>query len=72
MLVVAGSSLTVMSGLRFVRHNHRFGRPVIIINRGVTRGDEFASLKLDAGCSATLEALATALLSDEAPVPRSA
>src|SRR5215211_8107107 len=34
-LVVLGSSLTVMSGLRFVRHNAKQQRPVVIINRGV-------------------------------------
>ena len=60
-LVVLGSSLTVMSGLRFVRHNWKLGRPVVIINRGPTRGDEFATLKVDAGCSETLTALAAAL-----------
>ncbi len=57
MLVVAGSSLTVMSGLRFVRHNAKQGKPVIILNRGATRGDPLATLKLDAGCSETLTAL---------------
>ena len=44
-----GSSLTVMSGLRFVRHNAKQRRPVVIINRGATRGDELASLKIDGG-----------------------
>jgi len=57
-LVVLGSSLTVMSGLRFVRHCAKHGRPVVIINRGPTRGDDLATLKLDAGCSETLAALA--------------
>lgn len=60
-LLVLGSSLTVQSGLRFVRRTHRAGRPVAIVNRGPTRGDEFAAVKLDAGCSQTLAALATAL-----------
>ena len=60
-LVVLGSSLTVMSGLRFVRHNHRYDRPVVIINRGPTRGDEFATLKLEAGCSEAVGGLAAAL-----------
>jgi NAD-dependent SIR2 family protein deacetylase len=60
-LVVVGSSLTVMSGLRFVRHHVKRGRPVVIINRGSTRGDERASVKLDAGCSETLTALLAAL-----------
>jgi NAD-dependent SIR2 family protein deacetylase len=60
-LVVVGSSLTVMSGLRFVRHNAKHGRPVVIINRGPTRGDELADIKIDAGCSETLTALAADL-----------
>ena len=56
-LVVVGSSLTVMSGLRFVRHQRKKDRPVVIVNRGQTRGDEFATVKLEAGCSETLQAL---------------
>src|SRR5699024_7857249 len=60
-LVVVGSSLTVMSGLRFVRHQVKRGRPVVIINRGPTRGDDLASVKLDAGCSETLIALSMTL-----------
>jgi hypothetical protein len=40
--------------LRFVRHNAKQRRPVVIINRGETRGDELASLKIDHGCSETL------------------
>ncbi len=61
-LVVLGSSLTVMSGFRFVRHNAKRQRPVVIINRGPTRGDELASLKIDRGCSETLTELRAALL----------
>jgi NAD-dependent SIR2 family protein deacetylase len=57
-LVVLGSSLTVMSGLRFVRHSAKAGRPVVIITRGPTRGDELATLKMEAGCSETLAVLA--------------
>jgi hypothetical protein len=49
-----------MSGLRFVRHAHRHGMPVVIVNRGVTRGDELATLRLDHGCSEFLAALAEA------------
>ncbi len=59
-LLVAGSSLTVMSGLRFVRHAHRHGIPVVILNRGTTRGDDLATLLVDAGCSDVLPALAAA------------
>ncbi len=57
-MLVAGSSLTVMSGLRFVRYARRRGIPVVIFNRGVTRGDDQASYKIDAGCSQTLTDLA--------------
>ena len=42
-LVVLGSSLTVMSGFRFVRHNAKHGRDVVIVNRGATRGDDLAT-----------------------------
>lgn len=57
-LLVAGSSLTVWSGLRFAKHAARLGRPVVILNRGETRGDPLASLKVDAGCTPVLRALA--------------
>jgi NAD-dependent SIR2 family protein deacetylase len=60
-LLVAGSSLSVMSGLRFVRHAARQGKPVVIINRGATRGDEFATIKLGAGVSESLAWLAAEL-----------
>lgn len=60
-LLVAGSSLTVMSGLRFVRHAAKAGKPVVIINKGATRGDEFAALKLDLGVSGALDFLAREL-----------
>ena len=57
-LLVAGSSLTVLSGFRFVRHAHRNGVPVVIVNRGATRGDELATHKVDTGCAGFLSALA--------------
>ncbi|TNC46475.1 NAD-dependent protein deacetylase [Mumia zhuanghuii] len=60
-LLVVGSSLQVMSGLRFVRQAAKAGTPVVIVNRGTTRGDELATLKLDAGCAETLVPLAEAL-----------
>src|SRR6185436_9546333 len=61
-LLVAGSSLTVMSGLRFVRRAHQLGVPVVIVNRGVTRGDELADVRVDQGCSETLRALVDAVV----------
>jgi NAD-dependent SIR2 family protein deacetylase len=53
-LLVAGSSLTVFSGYRFVRHAAALGIPVAIVNRGPTRGDDLATVKLDGGCSELL------------------
>ncbi|MFE7380217.1 NAD-dependent protein deacetylase [Streptomyces zhihengii] len=41
-VLVLGSSLTVMSGLRFVRQAARAGTPVLIVNRDPTRGDGHA------------------------------
>lgn len=61
-LVVAGSSLTVMSGLRFVRYAAKQGLPVAIVNRGATRGDDLTDVRLDAGTSEVLSALAGALV----------
>jgi NAD-dependent SIR2 family protein deacetylase len=55
-LLVAGSSLTVMSGLRFVRYAAKAGLPVVIVNRGATRGDPLATVKIEAGCSEWLSA----------------
>lgn len=60
-LLVAGSSLTVMSGLRFVRHAAKAGMPVVVVNRGATRGDPLATLKVDAGTSEVLTELARSL-----------
>ncbi|MHA7293826.1 NAD-dependent protein deacetylase [Arthrobacter sp. HLT1-21] len=60
-LLVAGSSLTVMSGLRFVRHAAKAGKPVVIINRGMTRGDDLASILVDLGVSEALTFLAESL-----------
>ena len=57
-LFVAGSSLAVMSGLRFVKRAAKAGTPVVIVNRGATRGDDLATYKLDVGCSEFLTELA--------------
>jgi len=46
-VLVLGSSLTVMSGFRFVRHAAKSGTPVLIINRGLTRGDPYATHRVD-------------------------
>jgi NAD-dependent SIR2 family protein deacetylase len=46
-VLVLGSSLTVMSGLRFVRHAAKVGKRVLIVNRGETRGDSCATVRVD-------------------------
>lgn len=56
-LVVLGSSLTVMSGLRFVRRAAKDGTEVVIVNRGATRGDELADVRIDDGVAETLRRL---------------
>ncbi|MFJ9038978.1 NAD-dependent protein deacetylase [Streptomyces sp. NPDC102406] len=42
-LLVLGSSLTVMSGLRFVRQAAQAATPVLILNQGPGRGDALAA-----------------------------
>lgn len=61
-LLVAGSSLTVFSGYRFVRHACARRIPIAIINRGSSRGDELATVKVDGGCSELLVLLANELV----------
>lgn len=56
-LLVAGTSLTVNSGLRFVRAAAKASKPVVIVNLGQTKGDEFASAKIEANTSLALERL---------------
>ena len=46
-LLVAGSSLMVYSGFRFVQQAHEAGKPIAIVNRGRTRGDALAHLKIE-------------------------
>jgi len=62
-LVVLGSSLTVMSGLRYVRHAASLGLPVVIVNQGETRGDDLATARLDAPLGETLTAALAELAS---------
>jgi NAD+-dependent protein deacetylase sirtuin 4 len=60
-VLVIGTSLTVFSGYRFVRRAAERGVPVGIINRGPTRGDASAALRIDAGAGLVLSELARAL-----------
>jgi NAD-dependent SIR2 family protein deacetylase len=60
-LVVLGSSLTVMSGFRYVRHAASLRLPVVIVNQGATRGDPYATAALDAPLGHTLSAIVNRL-----------
>lgn len=61
-LLVLGSSLAVLSGLRFVRAAAREGKPVYILNRGPTRGDEHAAVRVDRELGSALNELARRVL----------
>lgn len=60
-LLVVGSSLSVLSGLRFVRQAARADKPVVIVNRGPTRADDLADVRISAGCAETLARLTRGL-----------
>jgi NAD-dependent SIR2 family protein deacetylase len=60
-LLVIGSSLAVFSGYRFVRRAAERGVPVGILNRGPTRGDDYAQVRVDARAGLALPELARAL-----------
>ncbi|MER6414299.1 NAD-dependent protein deacetylase [Streptomyces humidus] len=60
-LLVLGSSLTVMSGLRFVRQAALAGKPVLIVNRDPTRGDRHALTRVELPLGAALGAVADRL-----------
>jgi len=66
-LLVAGSSLAVWSGFRFVKRAAERGIPIAIVNVGPTRGDALASLKIEAPCGATLSAALDAVRSARSP-----
>ncbi len=61
-LLVAGSSLVVNSGIRLLDHATRRHIPVVIVNRGVTKGDPRATLKIDGGTTEALTGLHSRLL----------
>jgi NAD-dependent SIR2 family protein deacetylase len=56
-LLVAGTSLTVNSGLRFARAAAKADKPIVIVNLGPTKGDELASAKIEVNTSLALERL---------------
>lgn len=60
-LLIAGSSLVVNSGIRLLEQARRRDLPIVIVNRGATRGDDRATVRLNSGTSQTLMALAERL-----------
>ena len=63
-MLIAGSSLMVYSGFRFVQAAVRAGIPIVAVNLGRTRADEFLSFKVEDRCE---DALAFLLQRAEAP-----
>lgn len=57
-VLVAGSSLVVNTGVRLVHRAARQGKPVVIVNRGATGTDDLATLRVHAGTSELLDAVA--------------
>lgn len=60
-LLIAGSSLAVNTGVRLVRQAERLALPVAVINRGPTKIDGVADIRLEAGTSEILTKLARRL-----------
>jgi NAD-dependent SIR2 family protein deacetylase len=63
-LLVAGTSLAVFSGYRFLRRAAERKIPIVIVNRGPVRGEEHAAVKIEASTGETLAALAAELRRD--------
>lgn len=66
-LLVVGSSLMVFSGFRFARAASRLGRPIAVVNRGQTRADALARVKVDGEAGVVLERLLGLVESHPAP-----
>lgn len=56
-LMVMGSSLSVYSGFRFCRLAVAYGKSLYIVNRGLTRADDIADIKIEQDCETILEQL---------------
>ena len=59
-VLVVGSSLMVYSGYRFCRAAHASGKPIVAINRGVTRADPLLEFKVGEDCVGVLRRLVDA------------
>ena len=60
-LIVAGSSLVVNTGMRLVSLAHKKKLPIVIINRGPTKADRMATVRIEGGTSETLGAIVEGL-----------
>jgi NAD-dependent SIR2 family protein deacetylase len=60
-LLVVGSSLMVFSSFRFCRFARERGTPIVAVNQGRTRADEWLAVKVQADCAAVLPNLAAGL-----------
>lgn len=56
-LIVAGSSLVVNTGMRLVSQAHKSRKPIVVINRGPTKADRLATVRIEGGTSESLGAL---------------
>jgi NAD-dependent SIR2 family protein deacetylase len=61
-LLVAGSSLSVYSGRRFVYRAGEIGMPIAVMNVGPTRADDVAAVKVEAPLGAALPAVVALLV----------
>ena len=57
-LLVVGSSLMVYSGFRFAKRAGETRKPIAIVNRGKTRADDLAHIKVEGDCRQVLQATA--------------
>lgn len=58
-VLVAGSSLEVMSSYRFIIAAEKLKLPIAIVNIGRTRGDHAAQLKISTRCGSILPLIKT-------------
>lgn len=56
-VLVVGSSLMVFSGYRFCLAARELGKPVALVNRGKTRADDLADVKVEGDCGDVLNDL---------------
>lgn len=56
-ILVAGSSLTVNSGLRLVKRAKEAAKPVVVVNLGKTKADEIVDARINASTTEVLELL---------------